>query len=58
MQRNLEDVINSAQAKRLSELPDIFHILRPGSERLHGKEMLGRGGEDAKARMVEYPGGR
>jgi len=46
------------QAEHLRELPDIFRVARPGSERLHSQEMLGRGGEDAEARMVKYPGGR
>ncbi len=39
-------------------MPDVFRVPRSGCERLHGQQMFGRGGEDAKARVVEHPGGR
>jgi hypothetical protein len=53
-----EDVINSVQAKHLSELPDVFCAAEPGCERLRSQEVLRRGGKDAKARVVEYPSPR
>ncbi len=53
-----EDVIDGVQAEHLHELPDVSGVAGPGRERLHGQQMLGRGGEDAKARMVEHPESR
>ena len=53
-----EDIIGGVQVEHLRELPDVFRVTGPGCQRFHGQEMLGRGGEDTKTRVVEYPGGR
>ena len=53
-----EDVIDTTQPEHLHELPDVFRVAGPGCKRLNGQQMLGRGGEDAQARVVEHPGSR